>query len=280
MADQMATLTAEFRAAGVEALTPVALDPEKLARKALELASGDLALARAKANELTKDMNDEDVVLTAPVESRPLSAPVGDFRTPRASDERESGGAAHESGTFDVDLALALVLSKSAEEEKERVQEENEHTIEQLLVDVVAPTPPYRVVIMGSINMDMQAIALSTEWPALSGGTVGSRSVPGRLLYSPGGRGANEAVAIARLGVPVKLIGRVGQDAHGERLIASLRQVNEGLDQPWLDVSAVCKLDDPTVATGTAVQLITERDKCHFSGSHMHTYMHTYIQCS
>lgn len=60
----------------------------------------------------------------------------------------------------------------------------------------------------------------------------------------PGGKGANQAVAAARLGARVSLIGRVGDDAFGEGLLASARR--EGID-----VASVGR--DETAATGVAM---------------------------
>lgn len=60
----------------------------------------------------------------------------------------------------------------------------------------------------------------------------------------PGGKGANQAVAAARLGARVSLIGRVGADAFGEQLLAAARA--EGIDVTHVGV-------DETAATGIAM---------------------------
>jgi ribokinase len=68
-----------------------------------------------------------------------------------------------------------------------------------------------RVFIAGSINMDV--VATADRHPQV-GETVAGRQV----LYFPGGKGANQAVAASRLGVKTTLIGRLGKDSFGAEL--------------------------------------------------------------
>lgn len=84
---------------------------------------------------------------------------------------------------------------------------------------------PVHVVVVGSINMDL--IAPVAGLPA-AGQTVSGRE----LLESPGGKGANQAVAAARLGARVSFIGRIGDDGFGVRL-------GEGLRGEQIDTRAV-----------------------------------------
>jgi ribokinase len=68
-----------------------------------------------------------------------------------------------------------------------------------------------RIVVVGSCNMD---IAAFVERAPEQGETVsGTRSQSG-----PGGKGANQAIAAARLGASVSFVGAVGDDAYGEAL--------------------------------------------------------------
>ena len=65
--------------------------------------------------------------------------------------------------------------------------------------------------IAGSVNMDI--VAAAVRHPKI-GETVVGREV----FFFPGGKGANQAVAAAKLGAPTALIGKVGDDAFGREL--------------------------------------------------------------
>lgn len=76
----------------------------------------------------------------------------------------------------------------------------------------------------------------------------GGETVVGeRLRTFPGGKGANQAVAAARLGAAVAMVGRVGADTFGEQLLAAL--LGDGVD-----VGAVVR--DPREPTGVALILV------------------------
>lgn len=75
---------------------------------------------------------------------------------------------------------------------------------------------PPQIVVVGSINMDLVARVAQLPRP---GETVSGLE----LTYVPGGKGANQAVAAARLGARVSMIGRVGDDPFGKTLLAGLQ---------------------------------------------------------
>ncbi len=71
------------------------------------------------------------------------------------------------------------------------------------------------VVVVGSINMDLVA---RTPRIALAGETL----IGTGFETTPGGKGANQAVAVARLGYPVAMVGMVGEDVFGQALLDNL----------------------------------------------------------
>lgn len=89
-----------------------------------------------------------------------------------------------------------------------------------------------RVLVVGSLNLDSTLRVVRLPEP---GETVHSE----QTLRSPGGKGANQAVAAALLGGRVGLIGAVGDDDAGRLLAAAAREVG-------VDVSAVRVAHGPT----------------------------------
>lgn len=77
------------------------------------------------------------------------------------------------------------------------------------------------IAIIGSLNMD---IVVEADRPPMLGETVMGKQVH----FIPGGKGANQAVASARLGAKTTMIGAVGNDAFGQELILAMR--HEGID--------------------------------------------------
>ncbi|WBL80822.1 ribokinase [Bradyrhizobium xenonodulans] len=100
-----------------------------------------------------------------------------------------------------------------------------------------------RVFIAGSINMDV--VATADRHPRV-GETVAGRQV----LYFPGGKGANQAVASSRLGMKTTLIGRLGKDAFG----AELRTF---LGAQGIDLGSV---RDADTHSGTAIITVAASD--------------------
>ena len=64
----------------------------------------------------------------------------------------------------------------------------------------------------------------------------GETRIANSLHEVSGGKGANQAVAIARLGMRVAMLGRVGQDGFAETLVTNLRA--EGIDTQWIERTA------------------------------------------
>lgn len=86
------------------------------------------------------------------------------------------------------------------------------------------------VLVFGSINMDLVAQTPILPKP---GETVMGR----RFETVPGGKGANQAVAVAQLQVPTAMIGRVGNDAFGQVLLTGLQQSGVNCDRIQTDAS-------------------------------------------
>ena len=85
------------------------------------------------------------------------------------------------------------------------------------------------IVVFGSIIMDLTAV--TGDIPRAGQTVVGER-----FYTLPGGKGANQAVAAARLGADVRMVGRVGGDAFGASLLDGLRE--EGIDVSGVAVDA------------------------------------------
>jgi len=97
-----------------------------------------------------------------------------------------------------------------------------------------------RVIVVGSINVDLMVTVERLPGP-------GETVIGGRHTRHPGGKGANQAVAAARLGAATWFIGAIGQDGFGDDARATLAA--EGVD-----VSGVLTL--PGEATGVALIMV------------------------
>lgn len=99
-----------------------------------------------------------------------------------------------------------------------------------------------RLVVLGSVNADH--VLRVPHFPR-PGETLTGHS----YQVVPGGKGANQAVAAARLGAPVVFIARIGDDAIGQ-------QMRQGFAQDGIDVSAV-ELDEQ-LPTGIAIIYVSD----------------------
>ncbi len=98
------------------------------------------------------------------------------------------------------------------------------------------------IVVVGSINTDL--VAVTKKAPVVGETVIGSD-----FQIHPGGKGANQAVAVARLGYPVRLIGRLGSDTFGAEL-------RSHLETSGVDIAGVSTSDG---ASGVAVIVVSER---------------------
>ncbi|MDW8395841.1 MAG: ribokinase [Anaerolineae bacterium] len=96
------------------------------------------------------------------------------------------------------------------------------------------------IVVVGSLNYDLTVCAPRFPQP-------GETVLGDNFRTTPGGKGANQAYTIAKMGTPVKILGCVGADAFGDASLDSLRRVG-------VDVSLV--LQRETTPTGVAVILL------------------------
>jgi ribokinase len=100
--------------------------------------------------------------------------------------------------------------------------------------------PEAEVVVVGSLNLD---ITVEADRRPDGGETVLGTSV----ATASGGKGANQAVAAARAGARVAMVGCVGADAAGEAMLAGLRAAG-------VDTAGVRALDD--TSSGTALIVV------------------------
>lgn len=101
-----------------------------------------------------------------------------------------------------------------------------------------------KLAVVGSINIDQTVTA---ERIPLKGETLPG----GDLRYIPGGKGANQAVAMAKLGAQVEMFGCVGDDENGRKMVANLAA--NGVETGHIKVAA-------GVPTGIAIITVGEND--------------------
>jgi ribokinase len=100
-----------------------------------------------------------------------------------------------------------------------------------------------RVAVVGSANMDL--VLRTPRFP-----NPGQTVLASDFRTFPGGKGANQVVAAARLGANASFIGKLGEDAFGDDLLESMQGAG-------VDVSHV--LRDPSAPTGVAAIFVNER---------------------
>jgi ribokinase len=99
-----------------------------------------------------------------------------------------------------------------------------------------------KIIVIGSLNMDLVGCAARIP--------VVGETITGHTFFSePGGKGANQAFAAAKLGGRVAMVGRVGGDDFGRQMRANLERVS-------CDVSAV--LTFPDVSSGIALIFVAD----------------------
>ena len=101
------------------------------------------------------------------------------------------------------------------------------------------------IVVVGSLNMDL--VVRTPRHPEIGETIIGTQ-----FQTFPGGKGANQAVAAARLGGSVKMVGRVGSDGFGESLLRTV--ASDGVDTRFIR-------RDPEAATGVALITVDEAGK-------------------
>jgi ribokinase len=107
-----------------------------------------------------------------------------------------------------------------------------EHLVANAAKDAAEPAARPRLVVLGSINMDLRVRAPRLP---LAGETIlGSAFATGQ-----GGKGANQAIAAARAGAEVAMIGAIGDDAFGVELVESLTAAG-------VDSTGIRRLDGPS----------------------------------
>lgn len=98
------------------------------------------------------------------------------------------------------------------------------------------------IIVIGSINLDLTATVERLPAPG--------ETVPGSgFKTAPGGKGANQALAAARAGAEVRMIGAVGKDAFAAEALALLKEAK-------VDLSGVV---ESHASTGTALIMVEEK---------------------
>ncbi|MBW4580837.1 MAG: ribokinase [Tildeniella nuda ZEHNDER 1965/U140] len=106
---------------------------------------------------------------------------------------------------------------------------------------------PTHIIVFGSINMDLVARTRSLPVP-------GETLLGSSFATIPGGKGANQAVALARLNIPTVMVGRVGGDDFGQTLLSSLQAAG---------VETTDVLVDESQSSGVAMIAVDDQSENH-----------------
>lgn len=101
------------------------------------------------------------------------------------------------------------------------------------------------IIVFGSINIDLVATVLRLPM-------AGETLLGHNFVQNPGGKGANQAVALARLQIPTHMVGRVGIDSFASELLNNLQNSGVNTDNVSLD-------EDETVSSGVAMIAVDDR---------------------
>ena len=101
-----------------------------------------------------------------------------------------------------------------------------------------------RIVVIGSCNMDI--VVLADKRP-----TAGETIMGNELHIAHGGKGANQAVAAARLGAEVTMVGCIGEDTYGQMILDNLKE-------NFINTDYIVTV--PNTTTGTAHITLAEGD--------------------
>lgn len=112
---------------------------------------------------------------------------------------------------------------------------------------------PGSVIVVGSMNADY---TVTTKRLPKPGETVNG----GAMKVLPGGKGANQASAAARLGVNVQLLGAVGEDSNADFLLSKL-------DEAGVDTADILHVEGPSGTTVITVSAEGENTIVYSPGS-------------
>jgi ribokinase len=123
-----------------------------------------------------------------------------------------------------------------------------------------------RLVVVGSINLDLVSVAPRIPLP-------GETLIGTSFASFPGGKGANQAFAAARLGMQVSMIGKLGNDSFGAELRANLESA--GVDTAAVEVESTSSgiAQIITAANGENVIVVIPGANAHVSPSYVEKHL-------